>query len=379
MRGWKVLPLGLAMALMTGCSAVSAALPWGQELESAVLMQALGVDVGTQGVDGVAVTASSGGRPAAGESPGQEPVVLSAQADTVTAACAQMQSYGKDFVFFGDVEQLLVGEGQALRGLDPILEHMARDPELRLEAQVWAVKGGGAADALFAAAGTSGASARLEAMQADASLLATAVSRTAREALADLMDNGCTFTPALSLIPARPGDGTEGEVGLAPAGYAVFRDGALAGWAEGDAALGVNLLLDEETAGVVELSTPQQGKAALRLDHSSVAIRPVFVGGVLKRLEVTVKAEAAMTEYRGGAGLDQEVRTWLEQELARVLGRQLRAALDLGQRLDADYLHLGRKAALAAPWEKERLAEQWAAAFPSLELDIQVEANIPRR
>lgn len=378
MRGWRAAPWALALAMLSGCSGVTAALPRGQELENTVLMQCLGVDMGTQRLDGVAVTASSGGRPAAGESPGQEPVVLSAQAETITAATAQMQGYGDDFVFFGDVEQVLIGQGQAQRGIQPVLDHLAKDPELRLEAQVWAVKGGSAGDVLFSAADTSGAAARLRSIQDDASELATAVSRTARSALADLLDNGCTFVPGVALAPAAPGDGSQGETALVPAGYAVFRDGALAGWAEGEAALGVNLLLGEDTSGVLELCTPQQGRAALRIERGSASVEPVFRGDTLVGLKVRGKVEAAVTEYRGEGGLTQEVRDWLEAALARAAARRLEAALELGQGLDADFLHLERRCALAQPWRKAELERQWDGAWKGLALDVEVEAGVAR-
>lgn len=62
--------------------------------------------------------------------------------------------------------------------------------------------------------------------------------RTAREVLSDLLDNGCALLPALERRPARTGDGAEGEYTVAGAGYAILRNGALAGWTGGKARLG---------------------------------------------------------------------------------------------------------------------------------------------
>ena len=152
-RAQWLLLAAAACAALTGCAPLDA-LPYAYEIEDTVLLRTLGVDMATQRLDGVAVTASSGERPAVGDSPGQAGVVLSAQADTVSAARTMMQSYGKDELFFGDVEQVVVGEGLAQRGLDDLLALMARDPELRLEAELWVVKGGRAADLLLEATDT---------------------------------------------------------------------------------------------------------------------------------------------------------------------------------------------------------------------------------
>lgn len=374
---WKCgLGLGLCLAL-AGCSWVS--LPRAHEIERTVLMQALGVDVGTESVDGVAVTASSGARTGAGDSPGAAPVVLSAQADTVTAACTEMQTYGTDYVFYGDVEHVLVGEGQAQRGVKPLLEHMARDPELRLEAQVWCVKSATAADVLFTSAGDGGAAERLAAVEADDKLLSASVPRTARETLVDLERNGCTFLPAVGLVPARPGDGTEGEMAVDPAGYALFRDGALAGWAEGEAAKGIDLLLGRGAPDILELVTPDCARTALRLTGERVSIAPVFSGDTLTGLRVECSLESEAAELRGPGNLNGETRAWLEAELSRVTARRLQAALALLQSLDADCLGLGARAALAAPWRKMALEQQWDNRFSELEVQIEAAGQVARK
>lgn len=61
-RGRRLLWAGALCAALTGCSA-PAALPYTHDIETTVLIRTLGVDVGTQSLDGVGVTASSGARP----------------------------------------------------------------------------------------------------------------------------------------------------------------------------------------------------------------------------------------------------------------------------------------------------------------------------
>ena len=61
--------------------------------------------------------------------------------------------------------------------------------------------------------------------------------RTVKDALSDLYAQGATFLPAV-----------EADEALTAAGYGILKGDSLAGWAEGDAALGVNLVLGQVDA-----------------------------------------------------------------------------------------------------------------------------------
>ena len=371
-RAQWLLLAAAACAALTGC----APLPYAYEIEDTVLLRTLGVDVATQRLDGVAVTASSGERPAVGDSPGQAGVVLSAQADTVSAARTMMQSYGKDELFFGDVEQVVVGEGLAQRGLDDLLALMARDPELRLEARLWVVRGGSASDVLFGGEESGGVDDRLDAMESNADQGAATLPRTAREALVDLARSGTTFLPALAQGPSRPGDGAEGDTTVSTAGYALFRDGALCGWAAGEEAHGIHLLLGRADGGLLECAAPDGARVALLLTGVRTGYTPIFRGGALAGLEVKCKVEARLAEVRGGDALSREELAWLEAETARLCRTRMETALSHSRALEADYLNLRQRAALSAPWRKDELEQDWEEGFPGLAFTVNVQVKV---
>ena len=376
MSGAQWLLLAAAACAALAGSAPLDALPYAYEIEDTVLLRTLGVDVGTQSLDGVGVTASSGERPAVGDSPGQAGVVLSAQADTVSAARTMMQSYGKDELFFGDVEQVVVGEGLAQRGLDDLLALMARDPELRLEARLWVVRGGSASDVLFGGEESGGVDDRLDAMESNADQGAATLPRTAREALVDLARSGTTFLPALAQGPSRPGDGAEGDTTVSTAGYALFRDGALCGWAAGEEAHGIHLLLGRADGGLLECAAPDGARVALLLTGVRTGYTPIFRGGALAGLEVKCKVEARLAEVRGGDALSREELAWLEAETARLCRTRMETALSHSRALEADYLNLRQRAALSAPWRKDELEQDWEEDFPGLTFTVNVQVKV---
>ena len=372
MKRGIVSALALSLAL-TGCSA----LPYAHEIDQTVLMEVLGVDAGPG--EAVAITAASAGRGGTGESPGQDPLVLSAQAGTITAACAQMQTCGEQYVFYGDVEQVLVGEAAARRGLENLLGQMARDPNLRLEANLWVVKGGEAADPLLDAAGEGGAPGRLAALAQDAELLGGPLAKTAREVLAELLENGCALLPALERRAAEEGEGTQREDTLAAAGYAVLRDGALLAFTQGQETLGASLLLGWGHGGLLAFSDGAGGTVTLRLTGVRTTLEPSFDGGRLAGLTVTCRLETQAAEFQGwNSRLSETGRLALEEALEARAEGAMEEALALFQELDADCLRLGARAALAAPWRKDALEEQWAAAFPTLDIALEVEGRVAR-
>ena len=351
---------------LAGCGGQSW-LPEGRELENMVLMRTLGVD---RAEKGVMVTAAS-----AEQSGGEQPaLVYSHTAGTVSAACLAMQSRGSTYLFYGHVGQLLAGEDLAAAGLAEALGYVERDIEMRLDTAFYVVRGGNASDAITAlSASGASASQRLEAMAEDAGLMAASMSRTVGELLADTARCGATFAPALTLT------GEEGDYDLAADGYALLRDSALIGFAEGDAALGVNLLLGQVEADIVECPA-EGGTAALRVVGAQTRISPVFEKGTLTGLTVKCAVDASVAQ--GPEGLDLEHSPEEQQALETALAQRERerivAAITLFQTLDADCLDLCRRAGMSAPWHWAALQDQWGEAFSALPIRVEVSASIRR-
>ena len=214
----KIFPVLLTAVLLTGCSGLPAA----REMGDMALLRTLGVDRGAAGVE---VTGSTGPQAKGLQAEGESSLVLSADDDTLSAACLAMQGQSDSFVFFGYVDQLLLGETLAEQGVTPVLDYAARNTELGLGARLWLIRDGSARDAIQAG-GQEGIEKRLETLRADGKMGITSLTRTAGEVYTDLLERGCAFVPALS--PA--GDGT---AQLTQRGYGVLKGDTLAGFWRG--------------------------------------------------------------------------------------------------------------------------------------------------
>ena len=350
----SVLLVLLLMLLLTGCRRYSGFLPYAREIEDMELIRTLGVD--TAGDAGVAITASGG-------TSQEETEVVAGEAGTISAAVLELQGEGSSYLYFGHVTQLLLGEGLAKRGVMPSLDYVLRDVEMRLETALYVVRGGTAGKAIEAAADDGSATDRLEALADDAGLTANSMPRTVKDVLAELDRQGASFLPAVLA------DG-----GLTAAGYGILKDGVLVGWAEGDAALGVNLIFGKVDADVVEVQAPDGAKAALRVVGAAASVGPVWDGDRLTGLKVHCEVDANLAE--GSAMPDEATLSALEEELARVEAERMEAALALSRTLDADYLGLRASAAFRTPWRKTALLGSFSMA--GLKLEASARAGIQR-
>lgn len=354
----RLVPLATACLLLTGCSGLPAA----REMGDMALLRTLGVDPSPAGV---AVTGSTGPRARGLQAEGEAALTLTAEEGSLSAACLAMQGQSDSFVFFGYVDQLLVGEELAEQGLRPVLDYFARDTELGLGAQLWLVRGASAREAV-SAGGDQGIDKRLETLRHDSEMGVAALTRTAGETYTDLLELGSAYVPALS--PAG-----EGEAVLTEQGYAVFRGDTLAGFLEGGAAKGLELLAGGPASDILEAELPG-GPVSVKAASACTKSRLEFRGNAPSALRLACKVEARLSEYRErpGDGELEELRTELERRERERLEDALRQLRTWG----TDCTGLGAKAAMTCPAQWQKVRADWPEWFSRVPVEIQVEVKI---
>lgn len=364
--------LALALLPLGGCSDAKF-LPRVRELDEVDLLRTLGVDAAKEGVE---VTASGGVQRKGANSGEEPPVVLTRTAPTLSSACTALQSAGEKYFFFGHVGQLLAGEELVRRGLDEIMDYMTRDPEMRLDTQLYVVRGGSAADAVArpASGGKDSATAQLEALTDSAALAAIPPARTVRDVLGDTVRCGATYCPAVELFST----GKEGEDTLASGGYAILKNSRLVGWAEGDAERGVGLLLGKPETEILEFTGPAGEKVSLRVVGARTSVRGEFDGQRIAGLAVSCTAEANVAQTDGKIDFSAGVPDWLTGALAAAARKRIQAAVNTAQTLDADYLDLCRRVGMTAPWRWAALKQQWSACFSTLKVSVATTGVVKR-
>lgn len=351
MRG-RIVALWVALCLLlTSCGRM----PYPREMEDMALLRTMGVD--REG-DGVSLTVSTGPRAQGLQGDRESALTLSARGDSLSAAALSLQGLSDSYVFFGYVDQLLLGEGLAREDARPVLDWFARDVELGLGARVWVVRG--TARSAVESGGDQGVDSRLTTLRADGEMGVASLTRTAGEIYTDLLEQGAAYLPALALSE---------EKGITYGGYAVVKDGALAGYLEGEEALGLELLAGRSSVHVLEERAGEE-LVSLRVTAGSTACRLTGEG----RLSLTCRVSVRLEEYSQPLTENQ-----LKDLKSRVKTREeerIRAALDRLRGWGADCLGLGLKAGLTAPWVWSKVQGDWSGTFAALEPEVEVQVEL---
>ena len=345
--------LAATLALLSGCGR---GLPQSRELDDMALMRTLGVDLGKEEGE-LLVTASTNRRARGLQGEAQPPLVLSAQRPSISGACLAIQGLSDSYVFYGHVDQLLLGEELARKeGVMEALTYFSQDESLGLGAQGWLIRGSTAQDAMKGGKDT-GVDDRLSTIQEDEQIGAAGLTRTVGEALTDLLEQGSTYLPAL-----RRAEQEESDTVLLEAGYGVLKDGKLAGWLTGLGARGLELAQERPGAELLEVDG-----AVVRIHTANLTCVPVVTGERVEGLELELRL-IAQIEEGDKSGLDREN---LKKEIVRQAGERLTAAVEQLQRWNADCIGLGRMAGSARPEHWKKIRSQWEQRFPEVEVSVR--------
>ena len=343
--------LTAAALLLSGCG-INANY---RSIERLLTVEALGLDAAAGGVVLSAATGSAGGAP----------LLLRRGGDSLLSAMEQLQDYADaGQLFFAHTRFLVLGEDYARAGLAPLLDYVERDMHLRTGVLLAVVREQ-EASALLTAERSGDAASALTAAERDAETRGDSRFTGVRELARDLAEDGAALVCALELRPAEGSVFPEGEgLAVVPAGYAVVRGAALAGYLTGDTARCASLLLGHpgQQRRTVEAAG---GRYVLELDAAETKLAPVYAGGAgelrgaggaedeltlcgtdgaLAGLELRVTLRFAVAERLEPmtAASDTDAAEELCAALEAEIGQEIAAVLAASREYDADFLRLGR-------------------------------------
>ena len=340
----RVFCLLAAALLLGGCAAPVRP----RELEQLRLVQVLGCD-GEPGAVTVSASSAAGGDDAT--------ACLTARGRSVAEAIREMRADAPGAeLFFAHVRFAVLGEDAARAGLGPVLDWFARSTQTALAVPLCVVRGGTARELTAG----DGAAARLDALRLNADRLGGAHCFTLLDTARRLERGGAALSAAVTPVPAE-----DGALRAHPAGYAVWKDGALAGFLDPDAALGADLLLGLPCRAVMALET-DDGVVTVELRGCRVRVTPAPSAGDRPAARITLDCRAGILEAEGVGRLDAGTLRTLDRALAEEVLSRVAAAVRAAQALDADALELCRRLRLDP------------AAFAALTWRAEVAARIER-
>ena len=356
----KVVGLICVLALLMGYTG----LPVAREMGDMALMRTLGVDSGTK--DGVALTASTGERAKGLQREVTPPLILSAEHPSISGASLALQGLSDNFIFYGYVDQLLLGQDLAEEGISEVLDYFAHNVELGLGTEVWMIDGS-AGDAIKSGEKI-GVDDRLSTLHADSELGVAGNTRTTGEVLTDILEHGATYIPILKV--------GEGEnTTLLEAGYGLFRKDKLVGTLTGDEARGLELIEGSPAVNITEMEVGDN-TISLRMEKASTQLLPKFDGSDLVGLTIQCQLIAYLAEFQHTPNGEDF------QYICQVVGAQeekrMADALKQMQQWGVDGLGLGHAIGMRAPQHWKQLQKEWESIFPDLPIQVVVDVTIRR-
>ena len=356
----------LSAVLLTGCAGPGSIYANYQTVEELLPVQVLGLDAAGEdaALSCLAAPAEEGGKP----------LGLTAEGAGMENALQALQgaSPGQE-LYFAHVQYILAGEALAETGLLPLLDYLERVPTMRMHTPLVVVRRDTAEAALLPGEGDADAARGLDALARELERRGDSRMYTCREIARALAERGaalCCAVTAEAAADFRPG--AEG-VQLVPEGYGVLKDGRLAGYLTGDAALGASLI----RGNLGELGLELSGGTSVKLDGTAFHWEAHWSeDGVLTGLTGVGELRAAVTGLSRETDL-QDPGVWreLSRELSALAESWAEAAAAACAALDADCLGLGTAAEAARPLGAAAPGDGWLQELP---LRFSITARVGR-
>ena len=366
----RILLCALLCLILSGCSGKG--YKDMREIESFEIIRTLGVDY----KDGMyTITAASG------SASGGEITVLTARSVTIARAMQKMQNYStKKYIFFGHTANYLVGEAAAEHDLSACLEYVERGFDIRLDTNLFIVRGGTAEDAIAGASEKGeGVTEHLLALEKDVQILSENHIVDCGEAAEELAADGCTLVTAVSLWENENVPVGENKKGVQVVGSAVIKDGRLAGYADVDAARGITLLTNRFISDSAELPDGNGSYMAVELTKGKTEYSARFKDGGIEKIIIRARLLGSISEMESPVDIyDERVISEIERVLAKRELERIVNVIELSRRMDADFLELERELEMKHPVRMGSALESGGMSVQNSEIEVAVEVEVKR-
>jgi len=146
----------------------------------------------------------------------------------------------------------------------------------------------------------------------------------------------------------------DGEKIVVPSGYAVIKDGELAGFLEAGAARGYNIIKNKSVYSIVELA---KINAATRLENTKCKISFTWNGNALTGIVIDV---TLFTDDDYG------------KEPCRVIFGELQKVINASKKYGCDFLEFGEVLRMRHPLKWEKIKNNWEEIYSQIPIKINV-------
>lgn len=319
-------------------------------------------------------TPQAGGKGGGGGGKAEPVWVSESMGDTVFDAVRSFATQSPRRLNLTHNEIIVIGKEAAEKGVRPLLDFFARDPEPRRTAWV-IVADGKAADILKAKSQLATIPARGIANLIEQRYATSEVSAAnLQEFLGWLMSK--TTAPVATHV-GLTGSGEERRAQIL--GTAVFKGDKLVGQLDKPETRGLLWVLGEVRSGIIVVESPRGGgKVSLTIVSAESKIRPELRNGKMR-----IRVEVSEVGNLGDQGSTADLATppmmaALERRQEDSIRKEILAALAKARKFKADIFGFGEAIHRKYPREWKKMEPKWDQVFPTIDVEVSVKAKIHR-
>jgi spore germination protein KC len=304
--------------------------------------------------------------------------VVSKEGENIASAYRLIQSDMSRKINWGQLRVIVIGEGLARRGLKPLLEFLAREPEFHLKAFVFVAEG---------------EAAKLEEAPAVFERLPSEVLReyakqrlVINTSLKDLLvaryyGHDAIISMLISAKKKMVSEKNKTARWIGTDGAALIRDGKMTAKLATDEMRGGLWIMNELRDAVITVESPTDGgKISYRVVKATTKIKPKLSKDKIV-FHVSSRANGDLVSV--DSDLDPsnpEDHKFVAKLLSKEAERRMKEALDKTQKISADCFALGRYIEWNYPNEWKRIKSKWDTVYKEqVEFDVQATVEVSRQ
>lgn len=370
----------LGAAVMTGCNI---AFFDATQINDVEFIRAVGIDKAPEGK--IRFTIATQRIVTGGERGGSEQKlseIMYSEGRTGFEAARNFWAYFEKRPFFGHLEYILIGEEAAKDGILKHLDFFTRDPEDRLNLNVFVVKGTDAGE-MVRQGNTRDKFVfdRLEGIKEHYWGLSM-INRVDLMEIMYILDTEylSLYIPCVKLTEkTENSDGHNEGMDIALEGFAIFEGDRLAGYLEREMARGLSFLRNMAKSGVLNVRARNGSMVALELISSNRKMKPELMDGEL-RVAIEIDLKCNIAEIQSSEGVfDHESLRYLEEQSNQLIMDEVMKVIEFAREKRLDCFAAGDAVMHKYPckWE-DYLEKNWRDIFSEIDFEVTVRTNVSR-
>jgi len=320
-------------------------------------------------------------------SSGRAPVTLyDASGDTVFEVIRRMTTVSPRKLYFSHLRIFVLSEELAREGIGKTLDFFARDHEVRTDFYIVVSRGRAAKDiiSILTPLEKNPSTKMFTSLEVSEKAWAPTVAIQLDELISDIVSEG--KEPILTGIYIKGNSvmgKSQGNLGAidAPAnlqygGIAVFKKDRMIAWLNEEESKGVSDLTNRLDSTVMELACGNNEKLGIEVIRSQTKVKGRVKDGK-PEIEVTIRREANIGDVECQIDLTKSKTLYdLEKAMEQKVKSNVERALRKAKKLNSDIFGFGEAIHRADPNYWQTAKKDWDKHFPSLPVQIKVDAKI---